>query len=219
MPAINSKTLFLRQWLQRYGWVVLLLIHAFGILTIVYWDRAFYARFTPLNLVLSTVLLSLAIPDGKRGLASFLTACFLLGYAIEWVGIHTGWPFGLYHYGPSLAPLLSGVPVIIGLNWFLLSLASGALADQIFKSRWAAIPAAAALMTGLDIFIEPVAPLLDFWHWEAPAAPWQNYLAWFLFSVLLQFLRTRWLSRGLFPLAIFYFAIVWLFFMYLNLAL
>lgn len=219
MPASPSLSLSIRQWLQRYGWLVILLIHALGILTIVYWDRSFYARFTPLNLILSTVLLALALPSEKRGLTAFLGACFILGYAIEWVGIHTGWPFGAYRYGPSLAPLLSGVPVIIGLNWFLLSLASGALADQIFKNRWAAIFTGAALMTGLDLFIEPVAPGLHFWYWEAPAAPWQNYLAWFAFSAWLQFLRTQWLPRRLFTLGIVYFAVVWLFFVYLNLAL
>ncbi|GII82006.1 hypothetical protein Sru01_69880 [Sphaerisporangium rufum] len=48
----------------------------------------------------------------------------LLGYAAEWVGIRTGFPFGEYRYTDVLWPQLGGVPVIVALAWGGMGLAA-----------------------------------------------------------------------------------------------
>jgi hypothetical protein len=53
---------------------------------------------------------------------------------------------------------------------------------------WGANIFAATLMVGLDFFIEPLAPRFDFWAFEQGFAPLQNFVAWFLIALGLQFL-------------------------------
>jgi putative membrane protein len=41
------------------------------------------------------------------------------------------------------------------------------------------------LMTALDYFVEPVAMALGFWHWENDVIPLQNYMMWFITSLVI----------------------------------
>ena len=40
-------------------------------------------------------------------------------------------------------------------------------------------------MVGLDFLIEPVAISLDFWSWQGGQIPLQNYIMWFLISLVM----------------------------------
>jgi putative membrane protein len=40
-------------------------------------------------------------------------------------------------------------------------------------------------MTALDYFVEPVAMALGFWHWENDVIPLQNYMMWFITSLVI----------------------------------
>jgi len=40
-------------------------------------------------------------------------------------------------------------------------------------------------MVGLDVLIEPVAVELDFWTWFGQPIPLQNYIGWWMVSVVL----------------------------------
>jgi putative membrane protein len=40
-------------------------------------------------------------------------------------------------------------------------------------------------MTGLDFLVEPVAMKLGFWSWEDGIIPLQNYIMWFVTSILI----------------------------------
>lgn len=213
MTTYATKT---RHKVASYGFFPLLILHALGILTIVYWDRDFYAQFTSINLLITGLLLGFSQPGKWHRVLLYFLVCAILGFAIEWIGTHTGWPFGEYSYGSNLIPLISGVPLVIGINWFVLSLAGRSLAAAIFKSPWAYVPVAALMMTGIDLFIEPVAPLLDFWTWEEGRAPLANYLSWFGFSVLLQLVHYFLLPKAVNKLALPYFFLVWAFFLYMN---
>ena len=42
------------------------------------------------------------------------------------------------------------------------------------------------LMVFLDILIEPLAPVLNFWEFEGGIAPIKNYIGWFMTSFLIQ---------------------------------
>ena len=43
-------------------------------------------------------------------------------------------------------------------------------------------------MVFTDYIIEPIASILDFWHWSTDEIPLQNYIAWCGISLFIQFL-------------------------------
>ena len=72
----------------------------------------------------------------------------------------------------------------------------------------------AALMVALDFFIEPVAPVFDYWHWNAGFAPLRNYIDWFVVSLVLQILVKNHVPKLNHPLPIHHFASQVLFFVF-----
>ena len=46
-------------------------------------------------------------------------------------------------------------------------------------------------MVGLDFLIEPIAVKYDFWNWSQNEVPKQNYLMWFILSIIMQSLITK----------------------------
>jgi putative membrane protein len=74
----------------------------------------------------------------------------------------------------------------------------------------------ASLMTVLDIFIEPVAIHLDYWHWKGMIIPVSNYMAWFAISFLLSYLFVKGKFRKHNPIAPFIFYIQFGFFVVFN---
>lgn len=207
-----------RQIAQSYGFWILVVPHFFGVLVMAWVDLDYFARFTPLNLILSALLI-IGVEHEKQlpRLASFFALSFSLGFAVEVLGTQTGFPFGNYWYLQNLGPKLWEVPVLIGLNWFLLAYSAGRWARGLFSGIWMQASFAAALMVGLDFFIEPLSQTLGFWAWEGNTIPWQNYLAWFVvaFSMQLAFVKMP-LNKDNY-LARWYFPIIASFFILLNL--
>jgi len=113
---------------------------------------------------------------------------FVLGFMAEWIGIHKAWLFGNYVYGDTLGIKVNGVPLIIGVNWFLLVYSAGVLMQQArLKSIWLRIIAGALILVLLDVLIEPVAIRFNYWHWVENIIPAKNYICWFLLSALMLF--------------------------------
>jgi putative membrane protein len=173
---------------MRLKWriVILVILYLVGILGIALFNQTWLLALTPINLVLSTLLI---LPN-KTSLNFWLllTVIFLLGIAVEIVGVTTGYPFGEYYYGKNLGPKLIEVPLVIGLNWWLLTYISWTLVYPIIKNRWFRVFTSAGLMLGLDILIEHVAPQVDFWYWKADIIPLENYISWYLVGVLFSLL-------------------------------
>ncbi len=144
---------------------------------------------TPMNLLLGAGLLLWNFPP-KNGTRSILlwSLTFLTGMFVEALGVNFGLLFGDYRYGENLGPKVLGVPLLIGINWVVLTFLTAYLSQRIFDKKWLACLAGAALMVALDFFIEPVAPVFDFWHWDAGHAPLQNFVAWFFVALFLQVL-------------------------------
>jgi putative membrane protein len=118
----------------------------------------------------------------------FFTLIFILGFTAEWTGIHTSWPFGSYYYGKTLGLKVDGIPLIMGINWFLLLYAVGVtLQRSKVRQVWVRIITGAILLVLLDALIEPIANRLDYWHWIG-AIPVNNYLSWFVLSALMLFI-------------------------------
>lgn len=177
------------------------LVHAVGLVGILFIDRAFFISMTPVNLLLMQVLVWWTSPAEKSVHLGSLLFLASIGMVVEWTGVHTGFLFGSYAYGDHLGPKCWKVPLLIGGNWFLvitgsLSLAlylRDQLAERFFDGRALkrpgllsfAVPFTAALMaTAFDRIMEPAAIRLGFWSWSGGNVPLYNYICWFAVSLL-----------------------------------
>ena len=162
---------------------VLVLFHLIGIGGIWLGNPDEFLTLTPLNLLLTLGIVFLNHTGWKYWWVFVMS--YLGGLLIEIIGVNTGWPFGIYTYGPVLGPKFMETPLMIGVNWLMLLYATNAIVKPL-SSKWILRSImAGALMTLLDFLIEPVAIKLDFWTWSAEEVPIANYLSWFIISVLL----------------------------------
>jgi bisanhydrobacterioruberin hydratase len=165
---------------------VLWLFHVSALIGILLGYDQWFVTKTPLNLLLCALAVVVCVFEHKK-LLTALFIPFALGLVAEWIGVHTGWPFGDYSYGENLGPKLGGVPLLIGVNWAILTFATAGIASEWASTRWAKAALAALLMTVLDIWMEPVAPLFDYWTFQGGEAPMLNYGGWLLVSFIIQF--------------------------------
>lgn len=208
----------LRQLANQYGLWVLAVIHFFGILVISWADTDFFASFTPLNLLISVGLIFM-ITTKMRSLGIFFFISFTIGYLAELLGTQTGFPFGNYQYLNNLGPKLMEVPILIGVNWFLMAYASRLWTNTWFKSRIVQALAASVLMVVVDFFLEPIAATLGFWQWENDIIPSENYLGWLVVSFIVQTLFPKTLVAEKNQIAKLYLPMIFLFFLILNFTL
>jgi putative membrane protein len=121
-------------------------------------------------------------------------------YAIEYVGVHTGWPYGEFSYGVDLGPVVAGVP--IGLPVFFLPLVMNAYLLTLLllreRARAAAVrlPAVIGTVLAMDVVLDPGATALGFWSYADPTAgigslaagfhgvPLSNYAGWVLSATM-----------------------------------
>lgn len=157
---------------------IIVLFHTVGLIGLHSDSRAFFLGLSPLNLLLAMVCLLLSFRASWK-LAVDVFVVLLLGFAVEVIGVHTGYLFGDYAYGSSLGWKLLGVPLIIGVNWALLSFGAIACVVRLRVPIVVKALLSALLMTGLDVLIEPVAVNSDFWSWNHGIIPVFNYICWF----------------------------------------
>lgn len=178
------------QWPPKYltslAIGIVWLFHLSGLLGILLGYESWFIPKTPYNLLLNGILFMLVFPVRTAPVLLLFLAFAGVGMAAEWIGIHTGFLFGDYSYGENLGPKFYGVPFLIGLNWAVLGMICGAVATRALAHPIGRILLGAALMTGLDLALEPVAPLFDFWSFTSEYAPLKNYLCWFGLSFLFQ---------------------------------
>ncbi|MDN6281272.1 MAG: carotenoid biosynthesis protein [Psychroflexus sp.] len=139
---------------------------------------------TPLNLcvLLLVMILSFNLKN-IRNLVAFIVIV-ILGFSVEVLGVHFAWFFGKYSYGDNFGIKLFDVPLLIGVNWGILSLTSYTIVSTYVKKLWLKAVLAALLMLTLDYLMEYIAPRFDFWEFHSEAVPFRNYVSWFLFAFL-----------------------------------
>lgn len=208
--------------------VLLIVLHLAGVLGILgcfegFVDANTIVRLSPFNLLLTASLLFVFVADRAR-LFGFFLACLLIGFLAELIGVQTGFPFGEYAYGESLGPKWLGVPLVIGVNWFIVAVGSQALLKLWTTHVWIRMIGAALVMVGFDLLVEPVAIQIDFWYWRGGEIPLQNYAGWFLVGLIIQAVFSVVLSKAkandrLNPMALPVLTLQLIFFAALNLML
>ncbi len=146
-----------------------------------------FISLTPFTLIFSTLVL-LLFHNYKPLLlpiAVFVTLA-VLGFAIEVIGVNTGYIFGTYWYGTTLGYRILRTPVLIGINWLFVTYSTAAIVSSLVKTKTLRILFGALLMVVYDFCLEPVAWKLGMWYWKDGIVPVQNYIAWFLFGLLMQ---------------------------------
>ncbi len=148
---------------------------------------------TPINLLISSFLLFLAFPLDTGKKIGFFILLWSLGMLAEWIGVHYGILFGSYTYGFNLGPKIDGVPVLIGINWALLTFVTASIAQYVTSKGIFQVVFAGFLMLVLDYFMEQTAPRFDFWEFERGVVPLWNYVSWLGLALVFQ-MGIRWLK-------------------------
>ncbi|MSP07758.1 MAG: carotenoid biosynthesis protein [Chitinophagaceae bacterium] len=193
--------------IKKYSPIFLaLLFHVTGVLGILFTPyKDWFVYSTPIVLLTMFLLLSNTQIILSKEYFIFFIISFVIGMATEIIGVNTGLLFGDYQYGQVLGPKIYGVPVLIGLNWFIIVFCSGSLLTQVFDilrtklnvniATWTfsifVVLGGAAIATCFDIILEPVAVKLNFWSWENGHIPLLNYICWFIISAVLLGIKMR----------------------------
>ncbi len=170
-------------------------LHFFGFLgMILAFSRPLFIALTPLNLIICSIFLIRFQATWQRDtFIKFFGIAALIGFGMEVLGVQTGVIFGEYTYGEPLGIKVLGVPLVIGLNWAVLTVVCGTLIENKLESQsiWLKAVLTALMMTLLDVLIEPVAIHFEWWTWANPEILLQNYLAWFAIAFGIAFLFFR----------------------------
>jgi putative membrane protein len=171
-------------------WIgLLLLFYFFGLIGIsIDASKSLFLPLTPFNLILTLFVFYKVNQDFSPKLFILSILIFLIGYSVETIGVATGVLFGSYTYGASFGFKILDTPLVIGVNWLFLALSSyGVILLFTKKAVWL-IVLPPVLMTSLDVLVEPVAMKLGFWSWANDIIPLQNYVMWYLTSIVIHVL-------------------------------
>lgn len=129
---------------------------------------------------------------GKKNIVVFFLITLVVSFFFENLSILTGFPFGFYHYSPTLGML--AVPLIIifayfsigYLSWMLSHVLTGQYSQKLREKQIFIVPFIAAfIMVMWDLSVDPISSTLQgLWIWTSPGAyfgvPISNFLGWFL---------------------------------------
>jgi len=158
-------------------------------------DGDLRAGLTVLTVVLG-YLLSVShalLTRGVRAATALVATATLGGFAVEAVGVATGFPFGTYDYSGQLGPKVLGVPLIIPLAWTWMAWPAWLAAVRLTRGRTARIAIAAVGLAAWDLFLDPQMVAEGYWRWldptpalpGVPGIPIGNYLGWLGFALVL----------------------------------
>ncbi len=183
---VQPKVLFPLKISLSSAVVWLVVVHFFGILGLLLpFSRPWFELATPLSLMLSVLLLLYFHSDWNGYFIAFLVFTYMAGFGIEVAGVKTSMIFGSYAYKTTLGYKWLDVPLMIGINWLILTYTSCVVCFSLKLPIIVKSILAALLMTAMDFLIEPVAILHNYWEWHGAAIPIQNYTAWFFVSFTL----------------------------------
>jgi len=202
IPKLDKLSFFISSR-TRIATVIAIFFHTIGLVGMLIFKSELIINATPINLLLSFGLLIWTQQKKKWPFYVFMSISFLTGFMVEVIGVNTGYLFGDYSYGNVLGFQIKSVPLIIGVNWFIvifccgvftrtiMAKLQGKIAGQkqkspVFLNMFSVIADGATLAVALDWLMEPVAIKLGFWKWGNDGTiPFYNYLCWFVISLFL----------------------------------
>lgn len=203
--------IFSKKYLSR---LLIIVFHVVGCLGLSFTEtRPFFLGLVPFHILLMSGVLFANFAKIPDKTVYAVLAIVFMGYIIEVIGVKTDLIFGKYQYGNTLGFKVLGVPLVIGLNWFIVSFSVGGLLRSKLKSKKVLRTILGAfILVGLDYLIEPVAIKLNYWSWENNIIPFQNYIGWFFVSLAMMvfynyfdFKKTNTMYKTLFYVQLLFF--------------
>ena len=160
---------------------------------------------TPFAHVLAVIFIACALLHalfyyGSRSALALFVICIAITFAVENIGVATGFPFGHYHFAIDAGlPRVGSIPVIVGPLWFGAGYFSWVVASVLLDGadrrldrpiEFVALPVVAAfVMTQWDLVMDrSESTIAKVWIWHDGGAdfgvPLSNYLGWLLTSWL-----------------------------------
>ena len=200
---------------------IIWLVHISGLLGMVFYDLDFFAGYTSINLFLMSIILFANIKLNNKNQIFSLLLIFLIGMFSEFIGVNYGLIFGEYIYGNNLGFKLFGVPILIGLNWVILTVICANIASILIKNNSIIqiIILGTLLMLFMDFVMEPIAPKLDLWKFKNLVVPTSNYIGWLIISILTQTIYNIQFKEKEVKLSFNLYTAIFIFFVSLNLIL
>jgi putative membrane protein len=153
---------------------------------------------TPVTMLSVVVFAVASLADaarvhGRRGVAALLAVACGGGLLVEGLGLHTGVPFGPYHYTGTLGPELVGVPVIVPLAWMMMAWPALVVARALARGPVAVALVGGAALASWDLFLDPQMVAAGHWVWAdpmpalpfVPGVPLSNYAGWVVVAILM----------------------------------
>jgi uncharacterized membrane protein len=156
------------------------------------------------RLVVVTVVIGYAISVTHAALSRAAVPLILIttggGFAVEAVGVATGYPFGSYSYSDALGPKALGVPLVIPLAWTWMAWPSWLVAGLLVGRSTLRVPVAGLALASWDLFLDPQMVASGYWTWRdprpalpgVPGIPISNYLGWLVVATVLAATLRRW---------------------------
>lgn len=113
------------------------------------------------------------------------------GFIIEQIGVHTAYLFGDYTYGSVMGYQLWGVPITIGITWFIVTLAAWHIVSFGNLNLPQRLLLGAVLAVMFDLILEQFAISYGLWSWSGGRVPLSNYITWFFASLPMLYLYER----------------------------
>lgn len=177
-----------------------ILVYVSGIIGMQTSYRDWFVSLTPFSLLLSAGVLLWWQPIYNSRTNSWIAGAFIIGFLSEVIGVNTGMIFGEYRYGDTLGPKMWSTPLLIGINWLMITLI-------VNEGVWRILPKstpqllgaalAAAGCTALDWLIEPGAIDLGYWSWATGMPLADNYFGWFFVSLVISIVYHRLMTPAL----------------------
>jgi len=156
--------------------------------------RELFITLTPLSLLLVNIALLYHHRHWNFRFILFIFTVTISSFLIEAEGVRGGVLFGDYIYLGTLGPKLFATPLIIGLNWLMLTYCSAAIMEYIRRRSAGTVDIAikilggALLMVTYDIVVEMVAPGMGMWEFDQGYPPAKNFVMWFVMATVFHIL-------------------------------
>ncbi|MTK63357.1 MAG: carotenoid biosynthesis protein [Methanobacterium sp.] len=207
---LTSKTPNTKKTFNKLRWSLILVFFIFNLLFIfTYKDPNLLAldSFVATALIFIVVFLYAVERYGKKNALIFFMVTSLVSLFFENLSVLTGFPFGFYHYSPSLGVL--PVPLIIifeyfamgYLSWILAHILTGQYSKKLEGKQIFIVPLIATfIMVMWDLTVDPIsATLQGLWVWTYPGPffgiPISNYFGWFLVVYIFLQILALYLSK------------------------
>lgn len=143
------------------------------------------------NLVFTFLLVLVSLKSEINKFIKPFLYVFIIGFIAEQIGVHSGYIFGDYSYGNNLGFRIFGVPLIIGVNWAILSFGAWKLSEIFTSNQLTRYFIGSVLMVSFDFVMEPTAIALSYWKWDDEKIPLYNFFTWFIISFIAMFIYSK----------------------------